>query len=128
MIVGIGIDVVEVARVEAMWSKYGMRFASRILAQEELTTFPAAAASYLASRFAAKEAAVKALGTGFAQGITMKQIAVVSGARGAPELAFYGTALERSNELGAARTHLSLSHERSTAVAVVILEKETLKQ
>jgi holo-[acyl-carrier protein] synthase len=102
-----------------------MKFASRILAEEEMSLLPSAAAGYLASRFAVKEAAAKALGTGFAQGITMKQIAVRSAAGGAPQLVLHGKALERSNGLGASRAHLSLSHERSAAVAVVILEGET---
>jgi len=125
MILGVGIDVVEVSRVERLWSRYGMKFASRILAEEEIPLLPLAAAGYLASRFAVKEAAVKALGTGFSQGVTMKQIAVRSGAGGVPELVLHGKARERCNAIGASRAHLSLSHERSTAVAVVILEGET---
>ncbi|MDL2285672.1 holo-[acyl-carrier-protein] synthase [Desulfovibrio sp. OttesenSCG-928-F07] len=124
MIVGIGIDLVEIARIKKSYERYGLTFARRILTESELAVIPGAnPAQFLAARFAAKEAAVKALGTGFAGGITLKDIAVKSLASGQPELILSGKAKERANELLATRMHLTLTHSRDTAGAVVILEK-----
>lgn len=78
--------------------------------------------SAVAARFAAKEAAVKALGTGFAHGIGMHDIEIFSLPTGQPEVRFSGPAAQRMAQLGAARAHISLTHSRDTAAAVVILE------
>ena len=122
MIIGVGIDIAELDRIRASFERYGERFSARILTPDELARMPVNAVPYLASRFAAKEAAVKALGTGFSQGITFRDIEVSSDGQGKPGIVFHGEALRRTRELQVAVAHLSLSHGRDSAVAVVILE------
>ena len=123
MIVGLGLDLTEIARVEAILARHGRRFAERVLTERELTGMPPArAASYLAARFAAKEAASKALGTGIAQGVTFKNMEVVKNSLGQPQLLFHGQALERARELRVIRVHLTITHSRDTAAAAVVLE------
>jgi holo-[acyl-carrier protein] synthase len=122
MIRGLGIDVVELSRMASSWERFGERLAKRLLRPEEMNAMRAPEARYLASRFAMKEAAVKALGTGFAEGITPMDIAVRSLPSGQPELLFFGAAAQRCRTLGAVRIHASLTHGRETVAAVVILE------
>ncbi len=122
MITGIGIDLVEIPRIRHNWERFGLAFASKILHEDELAVLPANPAAFLAARFAAKEAAVKALGTGFTQGIWFQHFCVRNLPGGQPQLSLYGAALRRFNELGAAHCHLSLTHGRESAAAVVILE------
>lgn len=122
MIIGIGLDLVELDRIEAVHRKYGERFSRRILTSRELSRISGNPVTYLASRFAAKEAGVKALGTGFALGITLRHLEIINNSKGKPELFFSGPALFRAVELDVQRIHLSLSHGRDTAAAVVILE------
>jgi holo-[acyl-carrier protein] synthase len=123
MIVGIGIDVVELERIQRIWSRFGQKFAGKILSGEEMRRLPPNPAPYLASRFAAKEAAVKALGTGFSGGVRMHDVVVASLQRGAPGISFRGGAHEAASALGVERIHVSLTHGRDVACAVVILEK-----
>lgn len=122
MIVGLGIDIVELNRIRRAYGRFGQGFARRILTSAELTRMPSEPVVYLASRFAVKEAAVKALGTGFSQGITFHDIEVTSDPQGKPVLNLLNTARRRFDDLGASRAHLSLSHGRDSSVAVVILE------
>ncbi len=124
MIVGLGADLVEIARVARLLERRGARAARRILTPAELEGFLAASrqAQFLARRFAAKEAAVKALGTGFREGIGLRQIEVGHDRRGRPLLALHGPAQARLEALGARRAHLTLSDERGFALAVVVLE------
>lgn len=125
MILGLGLDIVEVCRLKRSWERFGRRFAERILHPDELRNLPErteAIALFLASRFAAKEAAVKALGTGFAEGIGPQDIQVGKLPSGAPQLILHGAAAEKMRAIGASRAMLSITHEKSTAVAVVILE------
>ena len=122
MILGLGTDVVEVARIAASHARFGHRFLERILTAQEIATMPRQSDTWLAGRFAAKEAAVKALGTGFSQGIGPVHIEVRRTALGEPQLRFLGPALERAQALGVRQSHLSISHERLVAVAVAILE------
>lgn len=100
------------------------------MAEEERRAVPGDPASpssgvvaHVAARFAAKEAAVKALGTGFAEGIGPRDVAVRSLPSGKPELVLSGAARERARALGAARLHLTLTHTRDNAAAVVIIEQ-----
>lgn len=125
MIVGLGIDLVELDRIGRSHERFGLRFAQKILHPGELAELPdgAAAVPFLAARFAAREAAVKALGTGFRGGIGFQAFCVRKNALGQPGLEFYGEAKAALEKLGAARVHLSLTHGRDTAAAVVILEK-----
>ena len=123
MIVGLGIDMTELERIRAAHARFGRRFLEKFLAPGELAALPETPRlSLLAGRFAAKEAAAKALGTGFSGGVGPCEIEVVTGPSGAPALAFHGRALRRGEQLGMRAAHLSISHERSHAVAVVVLE------
>ncbi|RLT94439.1 holo-ACP synthase [Ketobacter sp.] len=124
MIVGIGTDIVTISRMDDKLSSNGNRFAQRLLTESEYAEFESKqnGAAYLAKRFAAKEAVVKAMGTGFADGITWKQITVCNDEKGAPFIELTGPAHEKAKALGVARVHLSLSDEKEHAVAFVILE------
>jgi holo-[acyl-carrier protein] synthase len=124
VIKGLGIDLVELDRVRRSLERFGERFAARVLTGEELASLPGAKARvpYLAARFAAKEAAAKALGTGLSRGIGFHSFAVANLDSGAPALELRGAALSRMRELGASAAHLSLTHGRDAAAAVVILE------
>ena len=122
MIVGIGADIAEIARFRRAFERFGQVFLERILTPEELAVLPKNPLPYLAGRFAAKEAAVKALGTGFSQGIGPRQIRVAHTEEGAPRLIFQGRALEQARRLGVAHSWISISHERNYAVAIVVLE------
>ncbi|MDR3319391.1 MAG: holo-ACP synthase [Desulfovibrio sp.] len=122
MIVGLGTDIVEILRLERVYTRFGRRFLEKILTPRELDTLPATPATTVAGRFAAKEAAVKALGTGFSRGITPLHIEITRSSRGAPKMTFLGKAKELELAIGIRRSLLSISHERTVAVAVVILE------
>lgn len=123
MIYGIGTDIVEIARIRAGWERHGERFLRRLLAPSEYADFAAARqpACFLAKRFAAKEAMVKALGTGFRDGIRLTDIGVVHDAAGRPGLACTGRTFGVMQGLGIGISHLSLADERDYAVAFVIL-------
>lgn len=124
MIVGLGTDVVGIPRIREVLSRHPRRFLERWFDPRESAHIAAVAdgAERAAGRWAAKEAAAKALGTGFADGVVPTQIAVVPGPGGAPRLDLAGAALARAQGLGATRWHVSLSHADGVAVAVVILE------
>ena len=124
MIIGLGIDITELDRIERSLKKFGERFAQKILTSKEMELMPEKnPVPYVAARFAAKEAAVKALGTGFSTGITFHTIEITRMDSGAPLLSFLGKALERSQGMGVQGIHLSITHGRDTAAAVVVLEK-----
>lgn len=110
----------------ASLQRLGDRFAQRLLAEDEFAQFQNKGehnkAAFLAKRFAAKEALVKALGTGFADGITWKQITVTNDAKGAPLLTLTSAAQAYASQLGVTRIHLSLSDEKQHALAFVVLE------
>lgn len=124
MIAGLGTDICGIPRMRALLARHRDRFLARWFDPREATLIAASAdpAERAAARWAAKEAAAKALGTGFAGGVVPSQIAVVPGAGGAPVLVLGGAALARAQALGATRWHVSLSHADGVAVAVVILE------
>ena len=123
MIVGIGTDIIQVDRIEQSLDRLGEAFARRILTDAELATFKACKqpAAFLAKRFAAKEAAAKALGTGIGK-VSFQHLEVSNDAAGAPKLKFYGYAKELQMMKAINRLHLSLSDEQDNAVAFVILE------
>ncbi|WP_027179518.1 holo-[acyl-carrier-protein] synthase [Maridesulfovibrio bastinii] len=123
MIVGLGLDITELDRIERSLNKFGERFLSKILTDSEIKMIPEKnPIPFLAARFAAKEAAVKALGTGFSNGITFHSIITAKNHLGAPTISLTGKALERSKELCVNRISVSLTHGRDNAVAVVIME------
>jgi holo-[acyl-carrier protein] synthase len=129
MIVGLGIDLVELDRIRHSLERFGLRFVDKVLHDTEKRALPGApdltgpqVVAHIAGRFAAKEAAAKALGTGFAGGTGPRDIRVTSLASGKPELSLHGAALKRAEALKATGIHLSISHARTSAGAVVILE------
>ncbi|MBA4358717.1 MAG: 4'-phosphopantetheinyl transferase [Desulfovibrio sp.] len=123
MILGIGLDVAEIARIRDSLTRFGERFTDRVLTRAEAAGMPESdPAPYVAARFAAKEAAAKALGTGFTDGVTQASIEVVSLPSGAPTLRLHGKALEIAGNMGVQRMHVSLTHGRDIAAATVILE------
>ena len=115
-------DIVDLRRVRRIREVYGDRFTQRLLAASEREEATRITAELLGSRLAAKEACVKALGTGFRPGIGLRDIAVHSRESGSPELILYRGARKAGEELGLRASHLSLSHERHLAVAMVVLE------
>lgn len=124
-IVGIGCDLCAVGRMERAIGK--AHFTERVFLPGERAYMDGrgrARAQSAAAMFAAKEAAAKALGTGFAQGVMPWTIEVIHGAQGAPQLLLHAEAQARFEALGGARAHLSLSHEGDMAMAMVILEGE----
>ena len=124
MIIGIGVDIVEIARVREISDRHGERFARRILTTYELGEFERRkrSSSYLALRFAAKEAVAKALGTGIGKSLGFQSMQIENDAHGKPELRFLDGAAERIAGTGISRALVSLSDERRYAVAMVVLE------
>jgi holo-[acyl-carrier protein] synthase len=126
MIVGVGVDAVDIERVEQMHAAHGDRLLARVLTEAELgylsnKAFPA---QHIAVRLAAKEAAYKALsGNDDARAIGWREIEVLSRSDGAPELRLHGRAAGRFAELRGTSIHVSLTHSQATAVAVVIIER-----
>ncbi len=124
MILGTGIDIVELSRIKKAYDRWGVQFAERILASEEIAILKKRKEiySYLGSRFAAKEAFLKSLGTGYADGISWQDMEIerLEGER--PSIKVAGRAREILDQIGATNIHLSISHEKKYAVAQVILE------
>jgi len=123
LIFGVGVDLVRISRIEAALERFGERFPRRILADAEYWRYRESPrqADFLARHFAAKEAFVKALGTGLRLGIGWRQIEVCRDHRGRPYLVCRGRARELMHELGAGESHLSLCDEAEYALAHVTL-------
>ena len=124
MIVGTGIDIAEVPRIAASIERFGDRFLRRIFTAGEMHYCDSKAnrVERYAARFAAKEAAMKALGTGWNHGVAWRDIEVVRQPGGRPTLAFHGKAAEFAAKLGTKHIAISLSHTAEQAIAHVILE------
>lgn len=124
MIYGIGTDIVEVARIQALWARYGERFALRILSENELPALSLhpAPARMLAKRFAAKEAFSKAVGSGMRPPVSFHRISVAHDHLGKPMLQFDETLGAYLAQLGIDGHHISISDERDMVVAFVVLE------
>ncbi len=124
MILGIGTDLAEVARIRKSIAHYGERFLNRIYTEREraYASSKANAAERFAARFAAKEAAMKAIGTGWRRGVTWKDFEVVNERSGRPVLDLTGVAREIADGMGVKRVSLSLTHTAEIAFAVVIVE------
>ncbi|KAB2674480.1 MAG: holo-ACP synthase [Verrucomicrobia bacterium] len=124
MVLGIGIDIVEVDRIRGAWERHGNRFMERILVAGELAYCAAQSdpAPSLAARFAAKEAVSKAFGTGIGEKLGWHDIEVVRLASGQPQVRLVGKGEALLAERGAQRIHLSLSHAAAYAAAVAVLE------
>ncbi|MDV6253957.1 holo-ACP synthase [Vibrio sp. EA2] len=123
-ILGLGTDIAEIERIEKALDRSGDSFAQRILCEEEVVKFSQLKQKgrYLAKRFAVKEAASKALGTGIAKGVTFHDFCVTNDELGKPVLALSGAAQKIAQSMGVTSIHLSISDERHYAVATVILE------
>lgn len=121
-VAGLGIDLCEVPRVRLALERHGARFVERICVPGEVRREPSspAFAEHLAGLFAAKEAAMKALGTGM-RGVGFREVVVAREPAGPPRLALLGRALERARALGVVAAHVSITHDRSAAAAVVLL-------
>ena len=126
MIFGIGTDVVQVSRVQAVYEKHGERFVQRLLLPEEDAAFRRykRPVRFLAMRFAAKEAVVKALGTGFAHGIWVRDVGIVQNAWGRPEVIWSERGRELRDRLGAGEGHVTLTDEAGLVVAVAVLMRK----
>ena len=124
MIVGTGIDIAEVPRVGAAIERFGERFLRRIFTAAEIRYCDSKAnrIERYAARFAAKEAALKAIGTGWKHGVAWTEVEVRRDPSGRPTIAFSGKAGEFAARLGVQRASLSLSHTKEQAIACVILE------
>lgn len=122
-IIAIGTDLVEIARIAGVLQRHGDRLGRRILSETEYAEWQQCeySARYLAKRFAAKEAAAKALGTGFAHGVRWQDIETAHDPHGKPVLRLHAAARARGEALGATRLHLSVSDERQYALAFVVL-------
>ena len=122
MIIGLGIDQIEIARVAKTWQRYGNRFGRRVYTEAEWVyclSRPHPAQS-MAGRFAAKEAAMKALGTGHSRGVTWRSVEVVR-RDGPPQLAFHAGAGARLSALGGDSSLLTITHSNTLAFAHVLL-------
>jgi holo-[acyl-carrier protein] synthase len=124
MILGTGIDLAEVPRIRAAIERYGLRFIERIFTPKEIAYVARKANKYerYAARFAAKEAGMKAIGTGWRHGVRWQDFEVTNLRSGRPTLAFHGVAAEFASRLGVERVHLSLTHTEQYGQAFVILE------
>ena len=126
MIVGIGVDILETPRIQEALERHGERFCKRLYTPGEIAyceKFKNRAERY-AARFAAKEAAFKALGTGWGKGVRWLDVEVINQPSGKPELALTGRAEQVARQLGATRTAVSISHAERYVVAQVIFESD----
>ena len=124
MIFGIGIDVLELERVVRVYRKFGQHFVDRLLLAGERSQFERTARPerFLAMRFAAKEAIVKAMGTGFAHGIWIRDVGVVQNSWGRPEVVYSPRGEKVRRRLGIGAGHVTLTDEAGLIVAVAVLE------
>jgi holo-[acyl-carrier protein] synthase len=124
MIVGTGIDLAEVPRIRGAIERYGVKFIQRIYTPLEIAYVERKANRYerYAARFAAKEAGMKAIGTGWRHGVRWQDFEVANLPSGKPTLRFHGVAAEVANRLGVRNVSLSLTHTAETGMAHVILE------
>jgi holo-[acyl-carrier protein] synthase len=124
MIIGSGIDLVEIGRIQHSMDRYGSRFLDRVYtaAEQAYCKRKRKSAESFAARFAAKEAGAKALGTGISFGVNWLEIEVVREQGGRPNLRFHGRAAEIAARLGVIRAALSITHTADLAMASVVLE------
>lgn len=126
MIIGIGIDLVDIDRLERLLDRHGSRFASRIFTEGEIAYCEShnRRGEGYAARFAAKEAARKAFGAATSiAGLGWRDVEIISSGEGAPHLELHGRARALARQLGVTRVHVSLTHATNQAIAEVILEK-----
>jgi holo-[acyl-carrier protein] synthase len=124
MVLGLGTDLIEIERVQQSLDRFGARFMHKVFTEGEIAYCQQKkhAAESFAARFAAKEAAAKALGTGISRGIGWQEIEVRRTPGERPTLHLSGRAAERAEAMGVRHLHLSLTHNRDVAMAVVVAE------
>jgi holo-[acyl-carrier protein] synthase len=124
MVIGIGTDLIEIARIEQSVARYGDRFLERVFTPAEIAYCRRKknAAESFAARFAAKEAGAKALGTGISHGISWLELEVLREPTGKPTLALTGRAAARAQSIGVTSISLSITHSRTVSLAVVVME------
>jgi holo-[acyl-carrier protein] synthase len=125
MVLGLGSDLIEISRIQASVEQYGERFLHRVFTTGEIAFCQRKkkhAAESFAARFAAKEAVAKALGTGISRGISWREIEVRREPGKRPKVSLTGRAAERAAAMGVRRLHLTLTHSRDIAMAVVLAE------
>jgi holo-[acyl-carrier protein] synthase len=128
MIVGIGVDIVDVGRIKDLLERYRERFVRRVFTEGEAGYAEKSIreAERLAGRFAVKEAVLKAFGTGKSQGILWRDVETIRGAMGKPEVKLYNNANNYMIKLKGNRIHVSITHDGGKAVAFVIIETEEM--
>jgi holo-[acyl-carrier protein] synthase len=124
LIFGIGTDIVEMSRMEATWLRFGEHFARRILMEEEMELFKQTnrPARFLAMRFAGKEAAVKAMGTGFAHGVWMRDVGITQNEWGRPLIIWSERGRQVCEDLGIGKGHVSLTDDAGLVMAFAVVE------
>lgn len=122
MITGIGIDITDINRITRIYEKFGSHFLSKILTTKELSDLKRNPILYAAGRWAAKEAGVKALGIGFNSGISFKDIEISNLPNGKPQIHFSNRILNSAEIPQIKKAFVSISHERTHAIAMVLLE------
>jgi holo-[acyl-carrier protein] synthase len=123
MIHGIGIDVLKTDRIDGVYDRHGERFVEHLLMAEERAQFERALrpSRFLAMRFAAKEAIVKGMGTGFAQGVWLRDVGIVQNAWGKPEIVYSARGAAVRDRLGIGEGHVTLTDDAGLVVAVAVL-------
>lgn len=124
MIFGVGTDIVELSRVQATYDRFGEQFAKRILMQEELELFHRSKqpVRFLAMRFAGKEATVKAMGTGFAHGVWLRDVGILNNDWGRPLVVWSERGQRVCKRLGIGSGHVSLTDDAGLVVAFAVVE------
>jgi holo-[acyl-carrier protein] synthase len=124
MIYGIGTDIVEMSRMESTWARFGEHFARRILMDEEMALFQQTKqpARFLAMRFAGKEATVKAMGTGFAHGVWLRDVGITNSPWGRPLIIWSERGQKVCDELGIGKGHVSLTDDAGLVMAFAVVE------
>jgi holo-[acyl-carrier protein] synthase len=123
-IVGIGLDLVELSRLAEVLGRHPRRFLERICRPGEVLarSGPEALVQHVGGLFAAKEAVLKALGTGWGRGVAFRDVEIVRADGSGPTVRLHDGALRRAHDLGVERVHVSITHERGHAAAVAVLE------
>ncbi|MDG2107624.1 MAG: holo-ACP synthase, partial [Woeseiaceae bacterium] len=124
MIFGVGTDIVEMSRMKSSWERFGQHLADRILMPEEMVLFEKTKnpARFLAMRFAGKEATVKAMGTGFANGVWLRDVGITSNELGRPLIIWSERGKKVCNELGIGKGHVSLTDDAGLVMAFAVIE------
>jgi len=124
MIFGVGTDIVEVSRIQATYDRFGEHFVRRLLMEEELELFSRSKwpVRFLSMRFAGKEAAVKAMGTGFRHGMWLRDVGIVNNDWGRPLIIWSERGRNLCNEMGIGAGHVSLTDDAGLVIAFAVVE------